>query len=225
MSIKRHKHPAYHRLGCLRLKENYHEQHLQQLKTKDVITMADKENDVNIFPDQVKCLKKGIKDMSVVACNHCNCYDTQAEPYQAIDIENKAIVMHVFCNSCGNTNILTFKLHSVEVRDMLNKRTVKDVEVIEDEPVDVECIGCGKAYFTSEGCTLDFMQEEQGMVAYERIPYNNFESGATRNGCQACGVEVGQIHHVDCPYEICPKCHDTFVTCDCKLEITPGDDC
>jgi len=36
--------------------------------------------------------------------------------------------------------------------------------------------------------------------------------------CHDCGVKEGQLHKVGCNVEVCPKCMDMKVKCDCKLK-------
>jgi hypothetical protein len=33
--------------------------------------------------------------------------------------------------------------------------------------------------------------------------------------CHDCGVKEGEIHHIGCDMEICPKCHKQLITCGC----------
>ena len=169
--------------------------------------MAEDEKEVNsLMGDKVKCLKKGIEDMSIYACNHCNTYNTRLE-WTCIDAPAKEVEVQVFCNSCGNTNILRFKLHSVKVVDMSTHQDVMDEEVVEEPKV---CDGCGDALPSTRVCTHRYL--ESGTQAYERIPFSGF-----KGDCPVCGCLVGEVHHLDCVLEVCPICKDFLCQCNCYL--------
>ena len=43
--------------------------------------------------------------------------------------------------------------------------------------------------------------------------------------CHDCGVPIGQIHHITCDMETCPRCSDQLLKCECCLvalaDLTP----
>lgn len=39
--------------------------------------------------------------------------------------------------------------------------------------------------------------------------------------CHDCGAKVGEVHHLGCDWERCPRCGGQFITCDCDDDEIP----
>ena len=60
-------------------------------------------------------------------------------------------------------------------------------------------------------------------VAEARVEYAN----RLQDGCPVCAVAIGQIHHVDCEAEPCPRCGELLISrcrCERDCEIIEVDD-
>jgi hypothetical protein len=70
------------------------------------------------------------------------------------------------------------------------------------------CSICGKSLASGEGCICQRVALKSGTIL-ER------QRHAQPPSCQGCGVHVGELHHFQCPHEICPSCGDLLLGCGC----------
>jgi hypothetical protein len=47
-------------------------------------------------------------------------------------------------------------------------------------------------------------------------------SSSSSSRCHDCGVPIGQIHHITCDMETCPRCSDQLLKCECCLVALTG---
>ncbi len=70
------------------------------------------------------------------------------------------------------------------------------------------CEACGKEFASGEGCAFDQLQFGNGRIV-ERLRY------VDDMPCPGCGVQAGNVHHFQCPQEVCPACEAKLVGCGC----------
>lgn len=91
------------------------------------------------------------------------------------------------------------------------------------------CEACGKDRKIAYGChhgRIIFddskkIQEDE----WERIPFafTDMTDDSPEMRCPSCNCKHGYLHHWGCNQEICPRCGDTILTCDCpdpRLTVT-----
>jgi hypothetical protein len=64
-----------------------------------------------------------------------------------------------------------------------------------------------------------FTHVKIGEKIYKRKPGQNCECLY----CHDCGIESGNIHHISCEMEICPRCREEGCNCPIKRYYLPGD--
>ena len=82
-----------------------------------------------------------------------------------------------------------------------------------------KCEYCNEVMLLSEGCKTERLMMSDGKV-YERIKVGDkYDSYYGKNDkkmrCRDCNALFGHYHHEGCDYEICPKCHEQILYCDC----------
>jgi len=79
------------------------------------------------------------------------------------------------------------------------------------------CQDCGKDMTKVEGCNLTTLVSDNG-TEFERVKYGNEEEswGADEgHRCHDCNCSPGQLHHLGCDVERCPKCGNQLISCGC----------
>lgn len=73
------------------------------------------------------------------------------------------------------------------------------------------CPDCGQDMHTADSCTRTQLTLDG--VVYERSRAH-FDEPSGR--CLDCGIKHGEVHHLGCDVELCPKCGLQLIGCDCK---------
>ena len=77
----------------------------------------------------------------------------------------------------------------------------------------VKCVDCNKEMTTTASCDLSHK--------YIRIDRREFLRDTTffdvNKRCHDCGIinKKGNLHHLGCDVERCPKCGGQLISCDC----------
>lgn len=79
-----------------------------------------------------------------------------------------------------------------------------------------KCVGCHQPMASEhvESCAVRYVTI--GGAEYERdTAYFD-----VNERCHDCGIlnKPGNVHHVNCDMERCPKCGDQLISCDCDLD-------
>lgn len=83
-----------------------------------------------------------------------------------------------------------------------------------------KCEYCNEDMLKSKGCTVDELILNDGK-SYKRIKvgdkYDFYETEDEEADiiCHDCNARRGHYHHANCDCEICPKCHQQLISCDC----------
>lgn len=82
------------------------------------------------------------------------------------------------------------------------------------------CECCNKEMLTAKSCTFSKIGYRNGK-SYNRIRYGEEEGWVNppSKRCGDCGVQPGGIHHDGCDLEICPKCENQLLSCDCGFDV------
>lgn len=75
-----------------------------------------------------------------------------------------------------------------------------------------KCKACNREMTTAKGCVVTHYNDFGDGKKYERIPY---EGDFNSSRCHDCGCKSGELHHVGCDMEKCPKCKGQCISCDC----------
>jgi hypothetical protein len=78
------------------------------------------------------------------------------------------------------------------------------------------CESCGLEMTTAPSC--DVTHASIGGELLERVPYLG-----PGERCHDCNVLVGGYHHGGCDMEVCPRCGDQMIGCDC-LDCDPDEE-
>ena len=54
-------------------------------------------------------------------------------------------------------------------------------------------------------------------ATYARVAFGDERRPDPSTHCSGCGVSIGQMHHVGCDMEECPKCGNQAISCSCDL--------
>jgi hypothetical protein len=76
------------------------------------------------------------------------------------------------------------------------------------------CVDCNQEMRRGVGCTLAKLELRDG----ETVARDVYDESRP---CHDCGVERGQLHHLGCDWEKCPRCGWQLITCGCWSD---GDD-
>jgi len=67
-------------------------------------------------------------------------------------------------------------------------------------------------------CPENRMIEFADGVSLPSVPYANENFTDKENHrCHDCGVKIGHYHHPGCDMEICPRCGEQLISCDCLM--------
>ncbi len=82
-----------------------------------------------------------------------------------------------------------------------------------------KCDYCNEEMLKSDGCKVDELILNDGKT-YHRIAVGeeyDFYYGKDDEEirCHDCGALIGHYHHSNCDCEVCPKCHEQLIDCDC----------
>lgn len=81
-----------------------------------------------------------------------------------------------------------------------------------------KCRYCNKNMLESNGCTEEEIILNDGK-SYKRIAvgekYDFYEGKDGDIRCHDCNATKGYYHHDGCDCEICPKCHEQLLSCEC----------
>lgn len=82
-----------------------------------------------------------------------------------------------------------------------------------------KCEYCGKVMLESDGCDDGILTLNDGKD-YKRIAVGDefdyfYEIADEDFRCHDCNAAYGEYHHSGCDCEVCPKCHEQFIGCDC----------
>ncbi len=71
------------------------------------------------------------------------------------------------------------------------------------------CAYCGRGIGVQE-CLYDYVVVDG--VEYQRVRVVESPVYEGEPNCE-CGCEIGQVHHVGCDLEDCPRCGEQFLSC------------
>ncbi len=74
------------------------------------------------------------------------------------------------------------------------------------------CRDCGQAMSPGTACTRHTLTIDG--KEYQRIPYAN-PHHPDPHYCHDCNTPLGQLHHLGCDMERCPKCGGQLIACGC----------
>jgi hypothetical protein len=84
----------------------------------------------------------------------------------------------------------------------------------------------------SVSCPYKYIEFRDDGIIKSRIPYgdpvdkmfdrNNNDIDCQDDRCHDCGVPIGQIHHITCDMETCPRCGVQLLRYECCLAALPG---
>ena len=82
-----------------------------------------------------------------------------------------------------------------------------------------KCDYCNKEMLECDGCDTNQLVLNDSKT-YDRISvgdkydfYEGMEYEELR--CHDCNALIGNYHHAGCDCEVCPKCHQQLISCDC----------
>jgi hypothetical protein len=80
----------------------------------------------------------------------------------------------------------------------------------------VKCSDCKKGMSEVKSCSPKFRCIKINGEIYPRDT-TQFD---WNDRCHDCGIEnkIGNLHHMGCDMERCPKCKGQLISCDCKKE-------
>ena len=80
------------------------------------------------------------------------------------------------------------------------------------------CGGCGQPMVIGRACTITHLTI--GDERFSRLPLDGesddwWVGAEPASECHDCAVITGQLHHVGCDMEQCPRCGIQLLGCDC----------
>ena len=69
---------------------------------------------------------------------------------------------------------------------------------------------------TADGCTVVYVRIGGPKSIYTRSR-EHFDEPDGR--CGDCNAKHGELHHMGCDVERCPKCDGQLISCDCKADL------
>jgi len=78
----------------------------------------------------------------------------------------------------------------------------------------MKCELCENNINNCSGCTEEKKIKFSNYPDMEPVRVGDSED-SSREKCHDCGALSGNIHHMWCDMERCPRCGDQFITCDC----------
>jgi hypothetical protein len=94
------------------------------------------------------------------------------------------------------------------------------------EPTKAKCPSCDRVISKADGCIFTKLIFKENTAAkespgttFERYKVGQDPGWENKNWvrCGDCGAKTGFYHHPGCDIEICPRCKDQFIGCDCGL--------
>ncbi len=81
------------------------------------------------------------------------------------------------------------------------------------------CVVCHRYIANATGCPFPSVPLlSDGYLDWrERIRFGSArEKGPPGEHCPECQTARGELHHIDCPHERCPRCGGALALCDCE---------
>ena len=80
-------------------------------------------------------------------------------------------------------------------------------------------IGCEDIQTESKSCTYPYLRFSDGKIIKRNTSYFDLNEQ-----CHDCGIEnkEGNIHHLRCDVEECPRCKRQLISCDCLSTSKEG---
>jgi hypothetical protein len=91
------------------------------------------------------------------------------------------------------------------------------------------CNACHQDMLHAERCTANRLITFADGERFKVIPFGFEDGGAfseeerSNVHCGDCGVRPGGAHHPGCDIEMCPRCRQQRISCDCSAECDGSD--
>lgn len=81
--------------------------------------------------------------------------------------------------------------------------------------MEVICKACGQDMNEVDTCTATTVVLKDGhgiLMEFDKSRFHFTEEGGR---CHDCGIKHGELHHMGCDVERCPRCEGQLITCYC----------